>query len=193
MLFRPKKERSDAELLNLYLQKGDMAVLGQLYERYLEMVYGVCLKYMPTPENAEDATMTIFEQLPGKIKKQSIQDFRPWLYVVSKNYCLMQLRKKKNIQSVEPERMQSDELVHPFSESDKEKQEQQFEQLEHCLETLNRQQKTCVELFYLKGRSYKEIAQKLAWTVGKVRSNIQNGRRNLKICMEALIAKEDEK
>jgi len=170
-----------------------MEVLGQLYERYLEMVYGLCLKYLSSPENAEDAAMAIFEQLPAKVNKQEIQDFRPWLYVVAKNHCLMQLRKKKNKQVIVADRMQSEDFVHPFSESDKEKQEQQFEKLEHCLETLNRQQKTCVELFYLQERTYKEIAEQLSWTVGKVRSHIQNGRRNLKNCIEALIAKKDEK
>lgn len=193
MHFRPKKGKSDAELLNLYLAKGDLKPLGELYNRYLELVYGLCLKYLSSPENAEDATMAIFEQLPAKVKKQSINDFRPWLYVVAKHHCLMQLRKKKNNQEIRPDIMQSEALLHPFSISDKEKEELQFQKLEHCLKTLSQQQKNCVELFYLQEYSYQEIANQLSWTLGKVRSNLQNGRRNLKICIEALIAKENEK
>ena len=191
MRFTRKKEYTDAELLNLFQEKGQMDALGQLFNRYLQMIYGVCLKYLSSPEDAEDAVMAIFEQLPKKIKKHEIKDFRPWVYVLSKNHCLMQLRKKKITVPTEPNFMHSEPLVHPFSESDKEKQEIELSNLEKCLEELTEKQKTCVEMFYLKGQSYKDIAQKEDLSLGTVRSNIQNGRRNLKNCMDALTEKED--
>jgi RNA polymerase sigma-70 factor (ECF subfamily) len=45
-----------------------------------------------------------------------------------------------------------------------------------------------VELFYLQNKCYKEIAEDTGMDWNKVRSHIQNGRRNLKICMEKNIA-----
>lgn len=168
-----------------------MEALGLLFDRYLEMLYGVCLKYLKSPEAAEDAVMSIFEQLPPKLKKHEVKDFRPWVYVLAKNYCLMQLRKKKIIVPVAPELMQSEEVMHPIFENPGDMKEIQLQHLENCMEALPLKQKSCVDLFYLQGFSYKEIAAQQILTVGKVRSNIQNGRRNLKNCIEANLEKQD--
>lgn len=162
-----------------------MEILGQLYERYLDLLYGLCLKYLKSPEAAEDAVMSIFEQLPEKVKKHEIKSFRPWIYVLAKNYCLMQLRKKEIITPIEPAIMQSDESLHPLIEEDTQDREQVLQQLEDCIDQLQEKQKSCIQLFYLEGQSYKEVASKLGLEIGKVRSYIQNGRRNLKNCMES--------
>ncbi|MEM6378530.1 MAG: sigma-70 family RNA polymerase sigma factor [Bacteroidota bacterium] len=168
-----------------------MEALGKLFDRYLEMLYGVCLKYLKSPEAAEDAVMNIFEQLPTKLNKHEVKDFRPWVYVLAKNHCLMELRKKQRIIPVAPELMQSDEVVHPIFEQPEDGKEFQLQQLESCMEELPLKQKTCVDLFYLQGLSYKEIATQKDLSVGTVRSNIQNGRRNLKNCIEAKLEKKD--
>src|SRR4051794_34215245 len=88
---------TDDELLNIYRKSGDVAVLGQLYERYMGLVYGVCLKYLKDEDGAKDAVMGIFEDLVEKVKKHDISIFRNWLYVLGRNYCLMQLRAGKKL------------------------------------------------------------------------------------------------
>lgn len=186
---RPDK-RSDAELLAAYRQSGDSAPLGELYARYMELVYGLCLKYLQDVGKAEDAVMSIFEALLDKAKTHQVDNFRSWLYVVAKNHCLMQLRKaKKNLTvSYEPEFMQSvDQRRHSI---ELETENGRTTQLETCLNRLAPLQKRCVQLFYLEGKSYKEIAEEEGHSLGSVRSYIQNGRRNLRICMEEL---ENEK
>ena len=80
---------SDEELLSKYRQQSDMQALGQLYDRYLELTYGVCLKYLKSASRAEDAVMHIFEELSEKVLKHDIKQFRSWLYVLAKNHCLM--------------------------------------------------------------------------------------------------------
>ncbi|MGZ8524236.1 MAG: RNA polymerase sigma factor, partial [Chitinophagaceae bacterium] len=82
----------DKELVDLYKQSGDLSVLGELYQRYMELVYGVCLKYFKDPETAKDAVMQVFEELVSKLKKHDVENFRGWLHQVAKNHCLMQLR-----------------------------------------------------------------------------------------------------
>ena len=174
---------SDAELIARYQKSGKMVHLGILYQRYTELVYGVCLKILKNEVEAEDAFMAIFEKLVKKVQQHDIQRFKPWLHMVVKNHCLEILRKKgKHLTlNYDPEFMQSAELVHPFIEDP---QNGQIEALNSCLEQLATEQKSCVELFYYQGKSYKEIAQLKNQEVGKIRSYIQNGRRNLKICME---------
>ena len=174
---------SDAELVTHYQKSGDMEYLGILYQQYTELIYGVCLKILKSETEAEDAYMTIFEKLAEKVKQHEIQQFRPWLKVLVRNHCLEILRKKNKHLTVsyDGEFMQSEEFVHPLIED---AAIEEMESLDKCLEELTGEQKKCVQLFYFENKSYKEIAAQKLMEVGKIRSFIQNGRRNLKICME---------
>jgi RNA polymerase sigma-70 factor (ECF subfamily) len=62
--------------------------------------------------------------------------------------------------------------------------EENFKKLEHCLGTLIDEQREAVKLFYLEGKCYNEIVDITGQEWNQVRSFIQNGRRNLKLCME---------
>lgn len=174
---------SDKELVALYKESGDMAVLGELYQRYMELVYGVCLKYYKEPETAKDSVMQIFEELVLKLKKHDVENFKPWLHQVAKNHCLMQLRTPKNMKTVEfkYELVQSEDNVHLNGVLEK---EENFKKLEYCLGTLTTEQREAVKLFYLDGKCYNEIVEITGQEWNQVRSFIQNGRRNLKLCME---------
>ncbi len=160
-----------------------MAILGELYQRYMELVYGVCLKYFKEPERSKDSVMLIFEELVTKLKKHEVENFRAWLHQVAKNHCLMQLRTPKNMKTVEfkVELVQSEENVHLNGVLEK---EENFRKLEYCLGTLTSEQKESIKLFYLEGKSYNEIVDITGIEWNQVRSLIQNGRRNLKICMD---------
>jgi RNA polymerase sigma-70 factor (ECF subfamily) len=175
---------SDAELVQQYQQTGDLAVLGDLYNRYMELVYGVCLKYLKDPENAQDAVMAIFEELITKLKRHEVENFKSWLYTLAKNHCLMRLRSEKGKGTVKmaDELMQSEENLHLQDVLDK---EEHFQRLEYCMGQLNADQRKVIDLFYLQGKCYHEISIQTGLEWKNVRSYIQNGRRNLKICMES--------
>lgn len=174
---------SDKELLSLYQQGMDLQVLGELYSRYMELVYAVCLKYLKDPEQSRDAVMQIFEELVKKLHRHEVDNFKSWLHTVAKNHCLMQLRTPKNLKTTEfkGDIMQSEDEVHLNGVLSR---EENFQKMEKCLETLPAEQKLSVEMFYLQNKCYKEIAEVTGLDWNKVRSHIQNGRRNLKICME---------
>ncbi|MDI3322206.1 RNA polymerase sigma factor [Pinibacter soli] len=176
-------EGSDADLVAQYKRTGNADILAHLYQQYMELVYGVCVKYLGDHEVAKDAVMNIYGELPVKVQKHIIDNFRSWLYAVAKNHCLMHLRSQKNkvTVSIDDSFMQSGEEMHPESAWDK---EDQLVQMEDCLQTLAFEQKQSVELFYLQNKSYNEIMAITGYEWNKVRSLIQNGRRNLKICME---------
>lgn len=173
---------SDAELVQQYKQRGDMSTLGDLYQRYMELVYGVCLKYLKTPEDAQDAVINIFEELVNKLKKYDVDNFKGWLYQLAKNHCLMKLRSNKSKPvNVDVDVVHLGEIMHLDDVMDK---EVNLTIMENCIEHLPFEQKKVVQLFYLDEKCYKEIADFTATDINKVRSFIQNGRRNLKICME---------
>ena len=175
--------QSDTELVLAYRQTEDLKVLGELYQRYMELVYGVCLKYLKDSELAQDAVMQIFEELVSKLKKHEVENFRGWLHQVAKNYCLMQLRTPKNVKTVAlpPLLMQNEEDVHLNGVMEK---EENFQKLEKCIASLSDEQRTMIKLFYLDGKCYNEIVELTGLGWNHVRSSIQNGRRNLKLCME---------
>jgi RNA polymerase sigma-70 factor (ECF subfamily) len=174
---------SDTDLVARYKQTGDLQQLGTLYERYMDLVYGVCLKYLREPEDAKDCVLNIFEELVTKLQKHEVENFKSWLYQLAKNHCLMRLRSGKKLQNVkiDPTLMQSDEDVHLNGALEK---EENFLQLEKCMKQLMEEQRTTIELFYMQGKCYNEIAEQTGLEWNKVRSLIQNGRRNLKLCME---------
>ena len=174
---------SDQELVAAYRQSADLKILAALYQRYMDLLYGVCLKYLKEPEAAKDAVMAIFEELAQKLRKHEVDNFKGWCYTLAKNYCLMQLRSPKRIrtQELKDEPMQTADELHLNSILEK---EENLDKLSKCLETLSSEQKTTVELFYLQSKCYKEIEAITGLEWNKVRSHIQNGRRNLKICMD---------
>ncbi len=186
-------EYSDEELLRSYQSGGEIARLGQLYERYAELVYGLCLKYLHHEQEAEDAAMDIFEQLVAKARAHDIHNFKSWLYVLAKNHCLMQLRKSNRYptENTEPAFMQIIGLRHHTTEEGEENG--QMHHLEDCLSKLPAKQKECIRAFYLEGLSYREISEARGESLGIVRSYIQNGRRNLRTCMEKKKAGDLEK
>jgi RNA polymerase sigma-70 factor (ECF subfamily) len=181
----PNNELPDKELVSLFRTSGNMEVLAVLFQRYMELLYGVCLKYLKQPEAAKDAVMQIFEELVQKLPKHEVDNFKSWLHTLAKNYCLMQLRTPKNLKTTEfnPDSMQLEEEMHLNGILLK---EENLQKLERCLQTLSQEQKQTVELFYLQNKCYKEIAAITGIEWNKVRSFIQNGRRNLKICMEGM-------
>jgi len=56
--------------------------------------------------------------------------------------------------------------------------------LQECIQALKKEQKACIELFYYENRCYREISDILNIEEKKVKSYLQNAKRNLKICLE---------
>lgn len=182
------KKRSDLELIALYKSNSDSSIVGVLFERYTHLVFGVCMKYLKDEDQAQDAVMQVFEKLISDLKKHTVDNFKGWLYMVSKNHCLMHLRgekslleKKKELKKDVPVLMESSYVLHLENETTK---ETTLTKLEECISKLNEKQRLSVELFFLKEKCYQEVAQETGFSMNDVKSYIQNGKRNLKICME---------
>jgi RNA polymerase sigma-70 factor (ECF subfamily) len=177
------KNFTDEELVALYKKSETQDIVGELYNRYMALTLGVCLKYLKDREESRDAVMQIFEKLIESLKEHEISQFKGWLYVTARNHCLMQLRsrKGKNFEEISPFLMETDVELHLQEGSEK---EANLSKLEKCIDTLGNEQKQCVRLFYLEQKCYKEITECTGFDLNQVKSHIQNGKRNLKICMD---------
>lgn len=177
----------DTVLIERFRHSGDKEALGQLFLRYMELVYGVCLKYLGDPESAKDAVMDIYEHLNRKLPAHEVENFSAWLYMVSKNHCLQHLRKKSNLLTVsldDPDMQKGRELHQEDDGFDLDLTADVADQLHDCLDGLPERQQVCIRMLYFEKKSYAEISQLTSQPLDLVRSQIQNGRRNLKKCIE---------
>lgn len=174
---------NEHELLDEYRSTGDLKLLGKLYEQYMSLVFGLCLKYFKDEEQSKDAVMQIFEELVKKLRVHEVINFKSWLYTLSRNYCLMHIRKSSKFQtvSIDDNIMENDAFVHLNIEDST---EEKLALMEGCIETLPIEQKLSIKLFYIEQRCYKEVAELSGYELNKVKSFIQNGKRNLKLCIE---------
>lgn len=189
MVYNEKyNDLSDNELITEFKNTKNNVFVGILYKRYSHLVLGLSLKYLKNEDEAKDAVMQIFEKLLADLLKFNIEYFKSWLYTFSKNHCLMiirsqqsKLKKEMDLQINADSFMETESSSHPNKAEEK---EIQYTLLEKAIEELSEEQKKCIELFYLKQKSYQEIIDITGYSVNEVKSFIQNGKRNLKIKLE---------
>jgi len=175
----------DKDLLLLFHAEKDNEVLGILLQRYTMLLLGVCMKYLKNEEDAKDSVQQIFLKVINELHKYKVDYFKSWLYMVAKNHCLMKLRDKgkytselnENIMATPDEREQNQTAI---------QKDRALTNMENALNMLNNEQKLCVTLFYLEKKTYQQIAESTGFSIMQVKSNIQNGKRNLKIQMERM-------
>lgn len=169
--------------MNKYKKSGDTEYFGLLYDRYIPLVYGICLKYLQNGDKAQDAVMQIFEDLLLKISGYEIQVFKAWLHSVVRNYCFQVIRKenKEIIIDFNSQIMESDHVLHLLCEE--ESNEDALKALGRCMKRLPEPQRISITHFFMNEMSYADIVEKTGYTLNNVKSHIQNGKRNLKICI----------
>lgn len=174
---------TDQELINKYKKTSDLDYIAELYNRYLHLIFSVSLKHLKVKEDAEDLSVKIFEVLKKKLPEQEVGNFGGWLHTVTKNQCLMHLRSVSREQQKENEYanfMENEIGEHHNNEIDI---EMDLRKLENCIKSLVKEQKKCIEFFYKQEKCYKEVANLTGYELKKVKSYLQNGKRNLEICM----------
>jgi len=178
-----KKEFTDEELLLRFKESGDSAYFGDLYNRYIPLVYGLCLKYLQNEDKAQDAVMEIFENLLSKVSGYDIKIFRTWLYTVVKNHCFHILKENKReiVVDFDSNLMESDLVLTLLEETNNDDREAV---LNKCIGELPDPQQVSIRKFFFENMSYVDISEETGFNLKSVKSYIQNGKRNLKICIE---------
>lgn len=175
----------DEDLLQAYRRSGDNNWLGLLLQRYTLLLLGVAMKYLKDKEQAQDAVQQVFLKALTHLPQGEIQNFKGWLYILMRNHCLQLLRDKTYLTAEDalqyvPAAADAREelLLHDYT----------LEQMNEALTKLVAEQKTCITLFYLQKKSYQQITDATGFTFAQVKSHIQNGKRNLKIALQKILA-----
>lgn len=167
-------------LVEQYRETQDQKLVGVLYERHAHLAFGTAMKYLKNTSDADDLVMQVFEKILKELLVKEVKQFKSWLYVVVKNECLMRLRKKRAPESLMKD-LEDDGQAHL---EEKTVLESQLLALEGALDELKPHQARCVKLFYLEEMCYQDIAEKTGFELKKVKSYIQNGKRNLQLILE---------
>jgi RNA polymerase sigma-70 factor (ECF subfamily) len=182
------KDLADSELISLYKTTQNKEIVGEFFCRYSHLILGVCLKYLKHEEKSQEAVMQVFEKIYNDLITYEINSFKNWIYIVAKNHCLMLLKKKSDLKEVVYDfPLKNDENFVEYYDDitlfGSLKKNNYESKLSECINKLNDDQKICIELFYLKEKSYKEITELTNYDLNQVKSYIQNGKRNLKILL----------
>jgi RNA polymerase sigma-70 factor (ECF subfamily) len=187
-------ELPDLELILKYRENADPEIITVLFLRYTHLVYGVCLKYLDDKDDAKDAVMEIFEGLMEDILSHDIHNFKSWLHSVTRNHCLMMLRKIKPVRmemEMTEEKKDGEFMEIPVGlHQEVELEEYTLKDLESAMVTLKEPQRRCIELVYLEDKSYTEVCDITGYSLNEVKSHVQNGKRNLKIRLESRNVRE---
>lgn len=186
-LFKKKEYLSDDELVHHFKTTGDKNTFAELFKKHVKVVYGTCLFYLQDKAEAQDATMLLFEKLMIEVKNRDIANFKGWLSFVVRNHCISIIRKnkshQKNIKSYyefeyEQPNSETEEKINSIDD------EKLLQHMSESLPLLKDKQRICIELFYLKNKSYQDIAIETDFSINEIKSYIQNGKRNLKLLIE---------
>lgn len=173
---------SEQELLRNFYHDRNKDWLGILLQRYTLLLLGVCMKYLKNEDAARDAVQQIFLKAITELEKYQVDYVKSWLYMIAKNHCLMQFRDKNRLM-VELSENQGgvEELDGQIELKEKDRL---LDWMHDSLKNLNQEQQQCVTLFYLEKKSYQEVAELTGFTMLQVKSNIQNGKRNLRLMIQ---------
>ena len=175
------QDAADNDLAELFRNGDKEKVLAEIYQRFGHLMFGTCLNYLHHKEDAEDCVMEIFETLPKLLAKHEVNYLKSWLFSVTKNACLMRLRKKNNYTE---ELKENSEMNDDTFLEEKKLTELKLISLEEAITSLSDEQATAIRLFYYEKKSYQEVSETMGVSLNKVKSAIQNGKRAIKLKLE---------
>lgn len=163
---------SDEEALEQYLLSQNVNYFNLLYDRYTDKVYAKCISMLRDQELAEDATQEIFVKILLSLSKFSGKSkFSTWLYSITYNYCIDQIRKVKKENTV---------TVNDFSRIDQidddiydsEIKETNVFRLKEVMERLSAEDKSILMMKYQDDLSIRDICNILDKTESAVKMKI---------------------
>ncbi|GAB4033391.1 RNA polymerase sigma factor [Spirosoma gilvum] len=147
-----------------------------IYIRYASKVYQKCLAMTADPDISQDYTQDIFIKVFHKLDTfQHRSNLSTWLYSVTHNYCLDQLRSRQRRQV----RSLSEEDDYTNDQEDEISLEQQFYQLHQIIETLPKLEQRLIRMRYEQGMDLQSIANQLKLKLSAVKMRLMRNRRKI--------------
>lgn len=157
-----------------HCKKGDIKAQEQLYRKYSNILFGICLKYSRNKTEAEDnlhdSFMTIFDKV-GQFRSKG--SFEGWMKRITVNTVLHKYRKEEHLNVVSENQEESVEIDSGYANIG-------LQTLLQYIQELPNKYRLTFNMYVLDGYSHKEISQKLGTSTGTSKSNLARARMILK-------------
>lgn len=172
---------NDEELIKLYLHTQHNNYFEILYNRYVGKVYNRCLSLTKDAFRAEDYTHDIFLRVHGNLSKfREHSAFSTWLYSISYNYCMDQLRSASRTATVSLDE-QTNQQAYTLSEpGEHETTDEKIQQLALILTTITSEEVRMLQLKYEDGLDIKTIARQFAIKDSAVKMRLKRTRDKIR-------------
>ena len=170
-------------------KQGDMHAFEELILKHEKIVYNLALRMMNHSEDAKDISQEVFlKEYRSLTNFDERSAFSTWLYRITHNTCIDEMRRRKGKQNysleeeLENEEGSMQRQIADEGDTPEESllREEQKSELLQALENLSEEHKAAIILRDVKGFSYEEIAEILEVSLGTVKSRISRGRNQLK-------------
>ncbi|AFZ03192.1 sigma-70 family RNA polymerase sigma factor [Calothrix sp. PCC 6303] len=170
------------EALFVALKNGDAAALSVLFNRHGRLVYGLALKILANPQEAEDLTQEIFLTLWRKASTNpDCRFFVRYLITITRSRAIDKLRDRtRQLKLVEKVGKMSNDKTPEPTPVEQASFTERSQRVNHALSELPEKQRQVIELAYNQGLSQSEIAKQLDIPLGTVKTNTRQGLLKLK-------------
>lgn len=186
------KATSDEDLVKQYLESQNVAYFNLLYKRYSSKVYGKCISLLKDYDLAQDATQEVFVKILLNMSKFSGKSkFSTWIYSITYNFCIDQIRRNKKDKSVLVEDMST---AHDVMEEvdDKMLLETNVRNLKVVLEEIPFSDKAILLMKYQDSMSIKEISEVISKSESAVKMKIKRAKQKFKRVHDDLFANAEQ-
>ncbi|GHU63414.1 DNA-directed RNA polymerase sigma-70 factor [Bacteroidia bacterium] len=167
---------SDEEIMQKYLISSNAEYIGELYQRYVPLLYGIGLKYLQSADKAQNAVMQLFENITTKTALNEVKEFRTWICTMMKNQCMQVKPVNSKINT-----LKQNEICSIF---EKEQTDEKNRLLQIHIKKLPVEQRIPIIRFFTDEMSYMDIAEGTGRNLNQVKNLIEEGMQNLKGYME---------
>ena len=182
---------SDEIIIKQYKTSGEQHLIDELFKRYVHLLYGLCLNILKDKAESKDVVMESFAKMMERLEKEEVLNVKHWLTTLTRNAAISRFRKTQKARGLENEyKQQALSYVEDSGftrKYDNEEADPDAEPLENIVKKaitkLPHEQKECIQLFFYQKKKYREIAVLTGYSLDKVKSHLQNGKRNLRISL----------
>ncbi len=176
---------TDDELLER-LRNGGTEALGELYDRYSGLVYGIARTVLSSIPEAEDLTQEVFLGLVSDRRYDSSRGSLPaFLAVVTRSRGIDRLRARtRRLRLLQRHQTVLAPASAPFDPLRKLTLHEFAQRVREALSGLSESERQVLELAYYKDLTQSEIAAHLGAPLGTVKSWARKGLQNLRAALE---------
>ena len=174
------------------VRKGNVQAFSFLVEKYQKLVYTLALKLLKKPEEAEEMAQDTFIKAFQKLDSyEGKSKFSTWLYSITYNACISELRKRRiEFKSLDDRQIsdQDEQKMHDYYRETRKEDQEKY--LNLALAKLPEDDQVLVTLYYYESQSMDEISQITGLTVSNIKVKIHRARKRMYVLLHEMLKEE---